>query len=780
MDANNQRFWLWAAEADFRRAGTAAHWDRDRRALTLASARPVGALATDRAAARALADGPASAIDPWDSFARVSADRSRITAGGIAPDEVEIFAAPAGAAIRDITTTPGGLLLAVVEAGGAREVVQIDRRDRFPPTTLRDAGFAPDRLAAGASGPVWALDRAVRRLAILEGEPLPALLAGTPHAPDIFRPRPEHPAPPRYLFPGLALPADREVLAISADAAGRALLLLWPGAGDAEVLLATAAGLGWPLRLAGVAAPFTLGWIGQDAFAVATAGAREAIPFRLPAPGEEPPDGSLRPDGARRPLVGWRDSRFATGPGAPCAYLSQAAGGAWRSRRLHALSLPQFATAARIEARGIDAGAHGFVWHRLYVEAVLPPGTSVRLHLAAADDPAVLAAAPLAPHDIQGAGGDAPQAAALPYASEIPFHPGLAGCEGARLFTVLIQGLIQGGGGTGNRALVGRHLRLAVELAGTGQAAPMVFAIRAWGPRFSYRDRYLPEVYRGSGGADVAGADFLDRFLGLFESLLTPLEDQVADAWRLTRPGAAPADALDWLASWIGLGLDAGLGEGQKRRLIREATALWRWRGTLTGLQRMLDVVTDDGVARGELVVVEHFRLRRTFATILGADLAPDTDPLTLGTAVSGNSVIGPTFFLGAPEQAEFFALFRPGLLDDPLTGADERGAAAIAVATLLEQYANRVTVLVHAEVPDDRFTLIRRTVERECPAHVEPRVLRARQPLILGLASLLSVDSYLRPRPPRPGLQEGTARFGQAFLTDTASLDPRIEGGSA
>ena len=50
-------------------------------------------------------------------------------------------------------------------------------------------------------------------------------------------------------------------------------------------------------------------------------------------------------------------------------------------------------------------------------------------------------------------------------------------------------------------------------------------------------------------------------------------------------PGTAPDDAVDWLASWLGLLPDAHLDPVRRRELVRIGSDLLRWRGTVRGLR---------------------------------------------------------------------------------------------------------------------------------------------------------------------------------------------------
>lgn len=777
MDANQQRFWLIAAPEQFRLGGTGAEWDTRHRVLRLASRRRIEVLSGDRTAARALSNTPPVAIDPFGNWARVLPSRDQVVVGGVAEPELPLeLDLQAGEQVADLALAANGILyLALRRSDETGRVLLVDRRERFEPEAIEHTDISPDRLAVSADGRIWALDRDAGRLALIKGEPLPRL-AERGFSADSFRPADENLDPPRLdLLPEAGFTSGHEIVACTADDRGL-VVLLWPEDGPALLQRIEHGRTLPPTIIEDAPAAFDVGWLGGERFALLVADENEALAVALP---DGEPPASMAPLGDRYPLIAWQAGQFANGFGTPVHYPSSVDGGL-RPRPLHRLSLPSTAMRATVPVEPIDGGARGLVWHRLYLEAVLPPGTGLRVWLAAADTRAALDDLPddaFHPHDfgrLPGLSGDIARGVWLDQASELPFHEGHLHCQRARdragLFTCLIERP-----GRVVRALAGRYLAVRLELHGDGQSGPQLAALRTYGPRFSYRDRYLPEVYRETANdalGAASGADFLDRFLALFESVLTPLEDQVAASWRLTAPDTSPAEALDWLAGWIGLGLEPGLEEPQRRRMIKQATALYRRRGTLAGLAGMLDIVTDDGVRRGDLVIVEQFRLRRTLATILGADLADEDDPLTRGVAVSGNSYLGRTFYLGADEQREFLALFRPEGL--------ETTTEARQVAKLLDDFANRATVLVHREVEPDQLQLIRRLAQQESPAHVETTILLAGRPLIVALSSLLGVDSYLRPRAPRAGVQEQTSRLGGAFLLDAASLDPRIEGDRA
>jgi hypothetical protein len=205
--------------------------------------------------------------------------------------------------------------------------------------------------------------------------------------------------------------------------------------------------------------------------------------------------------------------------------------------------------------------------------------------------------------------------------------------------------------------------------------------------------------------------------------------------------------------------------------LLRQAPELFRTHGTLRGLKLALETATGGAVTGGEIVVLEDFVLRRTFATILGADLADEDDPLLGGLAVSGNSFVGDTLFLGDENRKEFLALFGADLPKDAREHA--------AVAALFEQLAHRLTVLVHQEVFPQDLDLIRRIVALEAPSHVASRVLTASTRFMVGMASLVGVDTYLSPKPPPQAVRLGQSQVGlRDVVLRPASLDPRLEGG--
>ena len=133
---------------------------------------------------------------------------------------------------------------------------------------------------------------------------------------------------------------------------------------------------------------------------------------------------------------------------------------------------------------------------------------------------------------------------------------------------------------------------------------------------------------------------FFERFLRGFEDAGEPLRDMVSSLYRYLDADSAPADFLPWLATWVALDLDEHWLQLKRRRLIKEAIWLYRWRGTRKGLSRYLEIYT--GV-KPEINDQPFLGMRLGAGTLLGQDttlggVGPHTFVVTL--AVPDPSVV--------------------------------------------------------------------------------------------------------------------------------------------
>jgi phage tail-like protein len=785
MDANGLKHWLLADAHQWRIEGDppALSYEAVRRRLRLAGRRAIPAVGDGEAAevegqALSRLELVPDALDRFGMRASWDVAAHAIVATGARPGRFSIIPIPLGHTPSDVAMGHDDILYVAV----GNRILLHDTRDRWAPVSLASDEGAAWRLTADPSGGVWVLDRVRRRIGRVRGLPFPNR-PYAPYAPDTVRPCSENPHPPHLIEAArITFAPDERPVALACRADGVVAVLIWGSGGTACVRLLDPGGWrGSAVTLQGAGRPYSVAWVGLDRLAVLVVGLpSEALVYSIPAePIPDAIDSIAEPVGDLYPLTDYTGGPFLHTLGDPPQYPTVDG-----SSGLHPISLPSFATEGQaVNATLIDSGSSQTVWHRLYLEAEIPPDCSVVIALGAGDE----AQPPISedewhPHcfgAVTGRQGRIPQGAWVSSASEVPFYPGLLDCplakDRAGLFTVLVQ--------RANRAvtpLKGRYLWVRVILSGNGRATPEVAGVRAYASRFSYRDKYLPELYRESTFGDEAEAvlasgqpstpaDFLERFLDNMEGVLTPLEDRIAAAYLLTDPRTTPDEALEWLGSWIGVSFDPAFPQAHRRRLIASTPELYRKRGTPAGLMLALDIATGGAVTSGEIVVLEDYRLRRTMGTILGGDFADEEDPLLAGLVVSGNSLVGDSLFLGQEERREFLALFAADL---ERTAGEER-----AVEAFLDRLAFRVTVLVHQEVEPQDVGLIRRVVKLESPAHVAVRVMTASEPFLVGAASLVGVDTYLGPAQPVRPVRVGRSRLGRRdVLVHSPSLDPRLD----
>lgn len=806
MDSNGQRFWMWSQPSDWPalnacRVALATHESPDGEAMQ----RPLLSLLDERAppprrdgVERALRAETELAMlpllrDRFGTYARWDLPTQSLIAFGAFDGEVPRYATLAGSGPLDLALDADQCLLLAF----ADRIELVDLRGRFAPLRLAlpalgpGETFQPHDLACDAQSKRYALDRVHRRLARIAGTPWPDRPA-VDYDPGTFRPSPENPDAPRVELLPVVLPAGTRPVLIAASAAGRLAVAAWGADGALSLMLIAddGAAVQATLRLAGAEHGHALAWLDEEHVALRLADLTEVLVYALPA---APQDGAtLQPLGRRYPSADAASGPFvASQDWPPHLPLAEPAppvdpGGPPRfSRPLVPLAWRAYLAEGRAEGRALDTAELDLRWHRIYLEAVIPPACGVLVELAASDEELEPEQRQWHPHWFGDASAapslpaDVPRGHWLSLPSELPHRAGLLGCppqpQRVGLFCALAQRA-----GLQLRELRGRHLWLRVSLFGNGRATPELAAVRVWGQRFSYVRNYLPELYRDEDVFDrnaegpATRYDFLERFTQLFEGVLTPLEDRIADVRVLTDPDSVPEAWLPWLAGWTGERFPTRLPPKHRRDWLTHAVELKRLRGTLQGLHLALDIATDGALSLGRIVIVEDFRLRRTMATLLGLDLNRSDDALLPGLVVSGNSFVGDTLILGDADdeqaRAEFLALFGERI---------DSEAERLTVASIYERTAHRATLLVHEGLDDELRALVASIAQELAPAHVLIKVIAAREPFLVGVASLVGIDSYLRaPLPPKPVRVERSAIGRGDRLIGGGALDWRLDDG--
>ena len=301
MDANGQRFWMWADAHDYVRRDDCAY-DQGRRLLVLdrERERPVEP-------ERALRAEQRLALLPWlrdsnGTLARWDVDAHVLRGFGVFEGSVPVPGTGAPQNPNDMAIDDEQVVLFAFDSF----IDLVDLRERFAPLRLDspplDGGerFVASKIACDGRGGRWLLDRRHQRLARVAGRAW-RTRAFVELAPDTFRPEPENPDAPRVELVDLSLPAGRDFVLIAASRAGRVLLGAWGPDGRVLIHLLREVGGRFVLdevgELLGAAHGHSLKWIDERLIAVRAGALDEALVFDA-----DDADRPLDLIGARYPL----------------------------------------------------------------------------------------------------------------------------------------------------------------------------------------------------------------------------------------------------------------------------------------------------------------------------------------------------------------------------------------------------------------------------------------------------------------------------------------------
>ena len=348
---------------------------------------------------------------------------------------------------------------------------------------------------------------------------------------------------------------------------------------------------------------------------------------------------------------------------------------------------PHFVRLGHVTTYQLDSGEYQTVWGRLFLDACVPAGTDVRFSAVASDEPpegptkAATRPTNVRPSKVVLRPDLSPPL--LPLALDVvpPTQPLFRRPNGREL--PWAQQPADDRFETYEAPIVaerGRYLWITIQLSGNGRRTPRIRSLRAEYPAHDYLRR-LPATF----SRDDEAESFLRRFLAPMEGVLGELERRALLRMALVDARSAPSEVLPWLAGFVGLILDERLPADRRCRLVAEAVPLLRFRGTVGGLRRFVELSIGIPVH-----ILEHFTLRGFGGPVLGYSAA---DAPT-------RSVLGSGFRIGGAIDA---------LVEQPLAGTQ--------VAAVTKR-AHRFTVIVPGALSEDQRGILDHVLRMHRPAH--------------------------------------------------------------
>jgi phage tail-like protein len=281
----------------------------------------------------------------------------------------------------------------------------------------------------------------------------------------------------------------------------------------------------------------------------------------------------------------------------------------------------------------------------------------------------------------------------------------------------------------------GRFLWLVIELRGTRSKTPRLRAARVEYPAHQLVRQLPRTLWR-----EPAARDFLTRYMAPMAAMLTEWGNISDERHKLLNPRIAPATALEWLGSVLGLSMDQCWSERARRKMLEEVSQLFRIRGTPRSLQRMLEILTG-----ARVIIVEKFRLR--------------------GGGVVGN-----------PETSQSSSVLGNGFRVGGSIGKDENTELTLREDETFDIFAHRFSVTLVATLSAEQMNCVRRLIETHKPAHTSFDVCTVEVGTRVGVGLHIGISSAIGKSSGFELLTLGESVLGNGYVLG----HPELERGPA